>query len=68
MDEYTDNFLDMLNEPPSLHKYQKELLSYEKKVMDEWNEKIYGGSILNPTRVQYSTRLIVNPLSSIIQN
>lgn len=49
--EYVDNFLDVLNMPPSLHKYQKELLSYEKKIMDEWSEKIYGGSILNPTRV-----------------
>lgn len=40
--------------------------SYEKPLSLYWGNSIFGGSVLEPTRIQYNSEVIANPLKSSI--
>lgn len=55
----------MLRElPDDLDKYDYRRTELPTRLQREWNEQLYGGPILNETRIRYSQETIPNPLQS----
>lgn len=62
LDLIISQFTFLLESKPDLSKFQKYLRSWETSLDDVWLNEIYGGSVLDPTRVEFSSHEIKNPL------
>ena len=58
----------MLNNYPEKadNKFGRSISVSSSSLLNEWNQRLYGNSILKPTRINNSNDVILNPLNDDI--